>query len=101
MKIALDYDETYTKDPVLWGYFIDHAVQRGHEVMVVTFRAPELEIEDMGIPVYYTSYRAKRKYMESQGVRIDIWIDDSPETITVDSSWTDNEREIWKRQNGY
>lgn len=46
MKLALDYDGTYTRDPDLWDTFIAAA----------------------------------------QGHRIDIWIDDTPGTITPPGS---------------
>lgn len=101
MRIALDWDETVTKDPLMWIEFIKMVQDHGHEVMIVTFRDPGLPVEfDPGIHVYYTSYKAKRRYMKDQGIDIDVWIDDSPECITGDSSWTDEERERWKKENG-
>lgn len=100
MKIALDYDETYTKDPAFWKVFVDMAQLRGHEIMIVTFRDPGLPIDhDPGIPVYYTSYVAKRNYMKfEQGIFIDVWIDDTPDTIVEDSDWTSADRERWKEK---
>lgn len=99
MKIALDYDETFTADPSFWRDFIDRAELNDHEVMIVTYRDLGLPIQhDIPIKVYYTSYKAKRKYMEGQGVMIDVWIDDSPETISGDSGWTDQDRERWKTE---
>ena len=38
MLIALDYDETYTADPVLWDRFIGDANDHGHTVWIVTAR---------------------------------------------------------------
>lgn len=100
MKIALDYDDTFTKDPLFWETFIGMTLMRGHEVMIVTFRDPELKIDhDLGIPVFYTSYKAKRDYMRwVQGIKIDIWIDDSPDTIVANSTWTDADRERWRQE---
>lgn len=84
MKIALDYDNTYTKDPKLWNYFIDDAQLKDHEVMIVTYRSPDMKIDhELEIPVFYTSFFAKRKYMEDQGIKIDVWIDDWPESILI------------------
>jgi hypothetical protein len=40
MKIALDYDGTYTVDPQFWEDFITLAKVRGHEVVCVTKRGP-------------------------------------------------------------
>ena len=38
MKIALDYDETFTAAPVLWKMFIEICKQQGHNIKFVTFR---------------------------------------------------------------
>jgi hypothetical protein len=84
MKIALDYDATYTNDPGLWDLFISVAELRGHEVMVVTYRDADLPIDhNLPIPVYYTAFHAKREYMKGQGIDIDVWIDDWPEGILI------------------
>lgn len=106
MRIALDYDQTYTLDPETWEKVIERFTQAGHEVMIVTFRDPGIPIEMSPgagdgvppIPVYYTSYCAKREFMRQRGIEIDIWIDDSPETIITNSQWTTEERERWKAQ---
>lgn len=101
MKIALDYDETFTADPKLWLKFINDCQLRGHEIMVVTYRDVGIPVEDeMPIDVYYTAYRSKRDYMSSLGIHIDIWIDDSPEAIVSDSTWNDADRERWRTTHG-
>lgn len=33
---------------------------------------------------YFTGYTAKRKYMQSKGIMIDVWIDDMPMLIDSD-----------------
>ena len=90
MLIALDYDGTYTVDPVFWGEFVRMARKRGHEVILVTNRS-EVE-KDAGIimlsknnKVYFTAGRAKEKYMDEAGIKPDIWIDDSPYFILNDA----------------
>lgn len=84
MKIALDYDNTYTLDPDLWNTVIDCMQLRNHEVMIVTYRSPDIPIDhNLPIPVFYTSFNAKRKYMLDQGINIDVWIDDWPESILI------------------
>lgn len=100
MKIALDYDETYTVDPKMWDKIIEIFLLKDHEVMIVTFRSKDVPIDhDLKIPVFYTEWSAKRPYMEKQGIDIDVWIDDSPELIIQNSTWTDADRELWKQQN--
>nr|QMS47861.1 hypothetical protein WG33_0059 [uncultured bacterium] len=92
MFIALDYDDTYTKDPTLWNAFIGAAQQRGHTVACVTWRrnnaveAPDvLRLHQLhGMPVYFTDRRAKLQHMANQGIRVDVWIDDRPDAILTD-----------------
>jgi hypothetical protein len=79
MRIAIDYDGTYTADPKLWNVFIAHAEQAGHEVTCVTMRYPHETIE-MPCKVVYTSRRAKAKAFDA-----DIWIDDKPHWLLQDS----------------
>lgn len=102
MRIGLDYDETYTRDPELWNNFIDLCHLRGHEIMIVTFRGDDTPINhDLPIPVYYTAAHPKRDWMNSLGIVIDIWIDDFPDLITQKSEWTDEQRQAWKQANGF
>jgi len=35
MIISVDYDETYTRDKILWDSFIKQAKARGHTVLCV------------------------------------------------------------------
>jgi hypothetical protein len=79
MKIALDYDKTFTLDKSFWSKFIDFAVQNGHEIVCVTMRTPEETIE-MPCKVIYTSRKAKQEFYKP-----DVWIDDSPHWIYQDS----------------
>ena len=80
MFLALDYDKTYTTDPVLWDTFIQMAEDRGHVVKIVTMRRPDEAIIDPPVEVIYTSRQAKSKVIFA-----DIWIDDSPHWIYQDS----------------
>ncbi len=79
MKIALDYDGTYTADPELWNAFIKNAIDRGHEMVCVTMRCPHEAIQ-MPIPVIYTSRKAKFEFAPDA-----IWIDDKPNWLFQDS----------------
>lgn len=84
LKIALDFDDTYTADSGLWSAFVYSAKSRHHIVKFVTFRYPT-ETEDieqsakmLGIEIIYTSRQQKRLFWNA-----DIWIDDLPEVIPV------------------
>lgn len=80
MKIALDYDGTYTEDKELGRDFILMAQRRGHEVTIVTMRHAHEAITDAPCDVIYTSRQAKGKSCVA-----DIWIDDNPHWIFDDA----------------
>lgn len=78
MRIALDYDGTYTADPGMWNTFIELARLRGHEIFIVTMRYPTEPVSPlpMDIEVIYTSRQAKARHAQA-----DIWIDDNPQFV--------------------
>lgn len=86
MKIALDYDATYTADPILWDAFVAHAKERGHDVKIVTARGDasafyynidlRQDAEMLGVEVVYTSGLQKQDVYGA-----DIWIDDRPDAV--------------------
>lgn len=94
MIIALDYDQTITKDPKFWANFVQLARQHRHQVVVVTARPGTQPVEQhIGVPVYYTSHALKAPFMKKQGVRVDVWIDDHPDSINGGYSilrWSDD-----------
>ena len=83
MKIALDFDNTFTKEPQLWLNFIHSARMLGNEVKIVTSRHPGCPVHfnfaQFGIDVIYCSATAKRKHYDA-----DVWIDDDPKHIDLD-----------------
>lgn len=86
MNIALDFDDTYTRDPAFWDKFIADAKERGHDIRIVTFRKstmtdPALDYLARSIPVIFTEYIQKRAFCNHVGFMVDVWIDDSPEFI--------------------
>lgn len=86
MNIALDFDDTYTRDPIFWDQFIQMSLQRGHDIRIVTFRKstmtdPQLDWLAQQIPVIFTEYHQKRAFCNHYGFMVDVWIDDSPEFI--------------------
>ena len=86
MNIALDFDDTYTRDPQLWDHFIAQAKDRQHDIRIVTFRKrsmtdPALDWLSQILPVIFTEYQQKRAFTNRIGWNVDVWIDDSPEFI--------------------
>lgn len=91
MNISLDYDNTYTRDPVMWDAIIDMMKRYGHKVYVVTMRTPDEGAEvrqylaDKAEMIIFTSRKAKQDYVSNMQVSIDIWIDDMPWFIINDA----------------
>lgn len=91
MLLALDYDETYTRDPIFWDGVIALAIQRGHSVICATMRHEHegREVErDLAAKVekiVYTGRKAKHKAVYAAGFMPSVWIDDSPHFIHMDA----------------
>jgi hypothetical protein len=88
MNISLDYDHTYTQDPELWNDIIKIMQAAGHRVYCVTARYHWESREVMDTvgklcPVYFTERKAKKPYMLSLNILIDVWIDDTPQAILM------------------
>jgi len=93
MKIAIDYDKTYTADKKLWDAFVKSAKKSRHAVRFVTSRSVTgdnrsliNDAKKLGIRVIYTAGTAKEKHCKEVGWKPDIWIDDQPESILKDSN---------------
>lgn len=89
MRFSLDFDGTYTADPIMWEKWIDMVTSMGHEVYCVSFR-PHRRMQKVYDSVgrvigqercISTNGIAKKKYVDSIGLKIDIWIDDTPEML--------------------
>lgn len=90
MNIALDYDNTYTADPVLWNMFLNNCILRGHKVYIITMRyeneVPQsIKDEHKIVRVIATGRKAKEKFVNNLNIKIDIWIDDAPYFIYYDA----------------
>lgn len=93
MKIvAVDYDNTISDNEIGWLSVMAALEAIGYQVIVVTYRDKNCYPSDLdfvaskGYKVYFTSQVAKKDYMQSLGVHVDIWIDDTPESIVCDYS---------------
>ena len=93
MTISIDFDETFSKDPTLWGEFATKSAADGNTVYMITRRedTPEnqAEIEET-IGQYADAFTdvlligaamQKADGAKAAGIAVDVWIDDSPETI--------------------
>lgn len=98
MNIALDYDGTFTADPLLWLRFIIDAQAYGHAVHVVTMRYPsevstmDPRIAQLGVAIHCTSRKAKKPACDALALDIHVWIDDNPRAVQEDAT------QIWETQ---
>lgn len=89
MKIALDYDQTYTADRPLFASLVREITGKGHDVRFVTARYSnrnnnkdiEADAKALGISIIYTDGRQKEPVTFRLGWAPDIWIDDKPSAI--------------------
>lgn len=108
MRIALDYDLTYTADPDLWDLFIDNCIHIGHDIRIVTTRSPtkdplsEIQFPWGDIPVIYCDGVAKRFVCHHyHDFDVDIWIDDKPQGVDNNSTATKEVLEKWRASEEY
>ena len=91
LTIAIDFDETITRDAELWRQFIDIAKSAGHRVICVTCRRNTMDNREfikgyceshfINVPIYFTDLNSKIEHMRARDIHVDIWIDDDPNCI--------------------
>lgn len=87
---AFDFDNTISRDPEGFLKIMHTLEMRGHVCYVVTARLSTMYpddlnfLKDKGYRVFFTELKAKRKYMQDQGIEIDVWVDDKPEAVYQD-----------------
>ena len=75
----------------MWNEFITIASHRGHTVYCVTMRYPQeedskfSEIRQYVRDVFFTSRKAKKKFMYDRGIHVSVWVDDTPAWILQDA----------------
>jgi hypothetical protein len=92
VNIALDYDNTFTRDPETWLKVIQVFRDAGHKVYVVTMRYNNDEtkpvnnaLEGKVDGIFFTSRKAKRPFMFQRGIDISVWMDDTPFFVDNDA----------------
>lgn len=106
MRIALDFDNTYTLDPTGWDMVIDIWKGRGHDVRCVTARsatedrtAPIVDLERR-IPVIYTNGIAKAYICQYLDWVPDVWVDDKVININNNSTTSPEKLADWRATRG-
>ena len=91
MTISIDFDRTFAADPALWGEFARKAVADGNRVVMVS-RRPEADREEVTQTLgdYAESFSEvllvgtdtlKDDAAKAAGIDVDVWVDDSPQTV--------------------
>jgi hypothetical protein len=108
MRIALDFDGTFTLDRDWWSAFIMSAQSRGHTVDIVTIRHPEADrlilhehLENLGCLLVYCDGEPKEKVAERLGIKYDVWIDDRPRGIIEGTDLSSEQLAEWRKTDGY
>ena len=93
LTLAIDYDQTFDRMPEIWSRFIADARSAGHRVFIVSSRRCECTPDGMcenhrdiaavviASGIILTSGSAKKWFLEQRGIKVDIWVDDCPESI--------------------
>lgn len=85
--IAIDYDDTISFNVEAWSQIIALFASHGAIVYIVTYREStcfsDMVLDIKGVKdVIFTNTMGKKQYCEEiAGIEVDIWIDDTPESI--------------------
>lgn len=88
--LAVDFDDTISARPALWVEVLETFRKFNFDVIVVTYRQPNCDPEDLqflvdkGFQVYYTGQKAKRPFLKELGIEPTVWVDDTPESVLFD-----------------
>ena len=93
LTISIDFDQTFSADPKMWGEFAMKSDAEGNTVVMISRRpdTPEnqKEIADT-IGVHMHAFKKimligadalKADAAAAAGLKVDIWIDDAPQTV--------------------
>ena len=90
VKVALDFDETYTADPATWQKLVETMKTSGWDVRIVTFRDDNGGYNNhdikaaagaMELDIIFTAGKQKKPHCASVGFVPNFWIDDLPHLI--------------------
>jgi len=85
--LAIDYDNTYTADPITFDQVIRLFQQAGHGVVCITNRTSDMKKQEIMssigklVPVIFAGADWKRDAATKNGYKIDFWLDDNPSSI--------------------
>ena len=91
LTISMDFDRTFAADPQLWGEFARKSVAEGNTVVMIS-RRPEEDRQTVTdtLGEYADAFSQvllvggdtmKADAAQAAGIEVDVWVDDSPQTI--------------------
>lgn len=86
MVFAIDFDGTFAAAPDLFRAFALAARAAGHRCVLVTQRTVEHRaavdaVVGDALPIVFAGGQTKRMAAKRHGWKVDVWIDDDPESI--------------------
>jgi hypothetical protein len=89
MIVSLDFDDTFTADPLAWSSVAQVLTDAGHTVVCISGRDDtEANLSEIrrALPecvesIYLCGARSKKAYAERESIPVEVWIDDSPSRI--------------------
>ena len=107
LTISIDFDRTFAADPQLWGEFARKSVAEGNTVVMIS-RRPEEDRQTVTdtLGEYADAFSKvllvggdtmKADAAQAAGIDVDVWVDDSPQTITDTPAPTPKKRSRKKK----
>ena len=92
LLFGIDFDDTITAAPELFASFIRDLRKHGHRAICVTARRyTDENREELAdyfdrhgiaeVPIVFCNLRSKVDTMTKRGIKVNIWIDDTPHAL--------------------
>jgi hypothetical protein len=110
LTISIDFDRTFAADPALWGEFARKSVADGNTVVMISRRPEEdRQVVTDTLGEYADAFSQvllvggdtlKADAAQAAGIDVDVWVDDSPQTITDEPAPAPKKRSRRKKTDG-
>ena len=110
LTISIDFDRTFAADPALWGEFARKSVADGNTVVMISRRPEEdRQVVTDTLGEYADAFSQvllvggdtlKADAAQAAGIDVDVWVDDSPQTITDEPAPEPKKRSRRKKTGG-
>jgi HK97 family phage portal protein len=110
LTISIDFDRTFSADPQLWGEFARKSVAEGNTVVMISRRPEEdRQVVTDTLGEYADAFSQvllvggdtlKAEAAQAAGIDVDVWVDDSPQTITDEPAPAPKKRSRRKKADG-